>query len=613
VRLTDLKSVAVNAAGPYGGTLEFSQPLPPLKLTAQDDVSGISATGTLTGMPLKTTVTADVPNGVISYDGNGQGIQQIALSAKKAGGTFFSKASRLDATIDNLPAANTFNVKQVDGSVSVAATNPVGTITVLASDGSDAPAVSGSYAWYEDAAHYRAFARITGMTGLSFQGSPLAGSIDTATPQVLNLHGEVNGITADGAIDQLPAHVGFSLTPSAGGGQVIDYNSNGAVIDKITLHGSGLPSPVGGGGFFNAEIDKLPSHMTLTIPASGKIILNTYGQYIQRVLGQLWGNEGPVDAIAGHQLVHYGQPDQAITVDLHNVGGFEVTPSTAPLFLKYDISHEPLDFGVNLNGGTYIGGTVSNPQPATISLDASLGIKGFYLASPGGPNFTGDGSIDGIDLQTNAAGGYLNANIAHIPAKINICVLPETGTLCKPAWVPLTIGGFTVPPPDFAVQFQPTDLNNNLPANPLTVNMRFCTSEPDPATCNDNNAKKARVVVSDLQFNTVEAGYGFHDDDCHVACGRAWGGFNTDNQHITGDVRVYGDGDDDPSFFFASPGPDNFIAADDKLIFVHYDAISTDPISIFSSGSITCGGSPHAEVEIPGPNPDLLSGTFGVC
>ncbi len=130
------------------------------------------------------------------------------------------------------------------------------------------------------------------MTGLSFQGDPIAGSIDTAQPQVFKLHGEVSGITVDGTIDQLPAHVGFSLTPTAGGGQVIDYDSDGAVIDRITLHGSGLPSPVGGNGFFNAEVDALPGHVTLTVPASGgEITLDNHGRHVDRVLAQLWGDE----------------------------------------------------------------------------------------------------------------------------------------------------------------------------------------------------------------------------------------------------------------------------------------------------------------------------------
>lgn len=619
VRLTNLKSVAFNAAGPYSGRLVFASQLPSVPITAADDVSGITATGSLTGLPLDTEVTADMPNGVITFNGHGQGIQQIALSATKTGGVFFTKASRLDATIDNLPAANTFNIKQVDGQVGVAATNPIGSISVLASDGSGPPSVTGPAAWYEDTAtRYRAFARIDKLKGLSFSGSPFSGTIETAQPQLLKLHGEAGSVSAEGAIDKLPAKLTFSMGPRPGGGTIIDYNSYGQNISKISLDGSGLPSPVGGGGFFHGEIENLPSHLTATVPSGGgQIVFDTHGTYIGRVYAKLWGNEDPGGPVAGRQALSYSDSGQWIVADIHNIGGFSVTPGTAPLNLSYDISSEPLDVGVNKDG-LFLSATISNPQPALISLDASLGIRGIYQVNQGGPNFRGDGSIDRIDIESNANGGFLEAHLEDVPAKVFFCMQNFTGTLCKPTWVPLSVRAdgdtYQVPASDFAFQLMPTTLQGAIPANRMTLNARICDSTPDPGTCRDNSAKKSRVVVSNLRFNTMEAAFGSEDDGCTVACGRLFAGFSTAGQHLNGRIAMYDDGEDDPTLDVNMPEPNSFLAATNKILFLAYDAVSFDPLDTFSSGSFACGDpKPSAEYETPGPNFDLLGGILGVC
>jgi hypothetical protein len=619
LRLTNLKSVAFDASGPYSGRLIFSQPLPSVPLSAKDDVSGISATGSLTGLPLDTEVTADMPNGVVTFNGHGQGITQIALSARKTSGVFFTKASRIDATIDNLPAANTFNIKQVDGQVSAAATNPIGSISVLASDGSDAPSVSGPAAWYEDTAtRYRGFVRIDKLKGLSFSGSPFSGTIETGAPQVLALHGEVGTLKLDGAIDKLPAKITFSMSDTAGGGKVIDYNSYGQNVGLITLQGDGVPSPVGGGGFLRARVEDLPSHLTATIPANGgKIVFDTHGTYIKRIYAKLWGNEDPGDTVAGRQSLSYSESGQWIVADIHNIGNFEIIPGSAPLYVSYDISSEPLDIGVDMDH-KYISATISNPQPASINLDASLGVRGLYQVNAAGPNFRGDGSIDQIDIESNANGGFLEAHLKDVPAKIFFCMQNFSGTLCKPSWIPLSVqadgDNYQVPVPDFAFQLMPTTLQGAIPANRMTLDARICDSTQDPTTCRDNGAKKSRVVVSGLRFNTLEAAFGSEDDGCTVACGRLFGAFSSAGQHLNGRIATYEDGEDDPQIAVNMPDPASFLAVDKKIVFLAYDAVSFDPLDTFSSGTISCGSpKPSAEYETPGPNFDLLGGTFGVC
>ncbi len=247
LRLNNLKSVAIDQTGPYAGRLIFSSPLGPLPFSAKDDVKGISLSGGLSSLPLDTEVVVDPDNGAVTFDGHGSGIDKIELSARKTGGTFFSKASRIDATIEGVPALETINFKQEDGSVKVAASEPPTTLSLLASSGDDAPAVDGSYAWFEDTTtRYRAFARISGLKGIAFSSTPVAGSFDTAAPQVLNLHAEAGGVTVDGKIDKLPSHVEFSVPDDR-----VHIENNGT-IDHIQLQAKGLPASA---KFKNAKVD----------------------------------------------------------------------------------------------------------------------------------------------------------------------------------------------------------------------------------------------------------------------------------------------------------------------------------------------------------------------
>ncbi|HEX2212038.1 MAG TPA: hypothetical protein VHH12_00945, partial [Mycobacterium sp.] len=461
---------------------------------------------------------------------------------------------------------------------------------------------------------YRAFARISGLRGVSFGTDPVAASIDTSSAQVLKLHAETGGVTFDSVIDKLPPHVGFTMTPGAGGSQVIDYNTNGTEIEKITVDATGLPLP-NGADKLHAEIEDLPSHMTLTLPASGgTIAFDPHGDHIGRVLAQAYGAAGPATAADGHQLLHYDEAKAQITLDVHNVGALSATQSTSPLNLSYDISSAPLDFGVALSDGTYFNGTISNPQPATVSVDPSDGATAvMYQVQPGGPNFRGAGQIDQIDIYTNAAGGYLEGHLSNVPARLYACVQSETGTRCKPTWVPLTTVAdgdtYSVPHPSFAFQLLPTDLNNEVPANRLTLNGIICLDEEDPALCKDASKKNARIVIDDLMFNTVEAAVGHQDEGCDVACGRVWAGFNTEDDPINGRVRYIEQGADDTLVDFRAPNPDSYLAANRKFYFLHYDIVAFDMFDDASSGSISCGNPrPNLEIEVPGFNPDLLTG-----
>jgi hypothetical protein len=628
LQVSDLKSVSINQSAPYGGELVFATAPGLFPFVAQDDVSSTRLEGSLSNLPLDTTVSVDLDNGAVTFDGHGTGIDEIALKATRPT-PFFARATRLEATLADLPALETVNIAQADGAVTATASAPLGTLTLLASDGSDAPAIAGPAASYEDTATlYRAFLRIDGLKSVSFQANPVVASLQTAQPQFLTVKGNASGLTFDGTVDQLPAHLTFSLQPGLNGANVVDFNSHGDAVGRITANGNGLPAPAGMPKF-EAEIEHLPSHLTITLPKDdGNVTFDAHGDHVGRVYAQAFGgSKAAVDP--ARQLLAFTEGEH-VAANLLQIGNAEVSKSAKPFRLKYDVAAVPLDYAVSVPGAS-LHGTIANPQPATIQFhpldkdaDGEGGVTAEYHVDQG--NHTGDGSIDSISLIGTIGAGYLEANLANIPANLEVCLQTDIGKLCRPTWTPTKAGDHTVRQPDFAMQFLPTNLAGTVPSSPLVVNGIACTATTDPAACKNLGQKRKRLVIDDLSFKSAEAAFSSHDEGCTVACGAVWAGASTfgpgspaEGDHITGRVRYF-DGDGDifptPEIDLKLPAPGGFVALNKMFFFLHYDVVSLTPLEFASKGSITCGGSPDPELNIGINNfrdVDLLSGTFGVC
>lgn len=624
LQVSNLKSVSINQSAPYGGELVFATAPGLFPFEAQDDVSSTHLDGSLSNLPLDTTVSVDLDNGVVTFDGHGTGIDKIALHATRPV-PFFTRVTRLDATLENLPALETVNIHQEDGSVSADASAPLGTITLLASDGSGAPAHTGSFASYEDTPSlYRAFLQLDGLKGVSFQGDPVVASLRTAQAQVLGLHGNASGLTFDGRIDKLPAFMTLSVKPGLNGASVVDFDSHGEAVSKITANGDGLPAPTGMPKF-EAVVEDLPSHLTVTLPKDdGNVVFDAHGAHIGRVYAQAWGaSKAGIDPT--RQRLEYVDGEH-VAANLLHIGNAEVSKSAAPFRLKYDIGAQPLDFLVRMPD-VDLHGTVSDPQPATVTFrpfdkdtDGEGGVKVTYNVDPG--NHTGDGAIDQIALEATIGQAYIRASVDNVPANIDVCLQTDDGSLCKPWWTP-GVEGYTVVPPGFAVHFFPTDLSGNVPAAPVVVNGRVCPDVPDATGCDNAGQSTKHVVIDGLAFKTVEAAFGSHDEGCKVACGTVWAEASTfgpgspnEGDHINGRVRYWDGGDNggEPLLDLDLRPDNNFIALNKLFFFLHYDAISLNPLTWASSGTLTCGDHPHLTIGLNNlPDPDLLDGTFGVC
>lgn len=627
LQLLDFKAASFNSSEPYGGELEFATAPGFFPFVAQDDVTSTHVEGSLSSLPAKTTISADLTNGQVTFDGHGTGISQIRLKATRPV-PFFARATRLEATLDNLPASEVITIKQVDGTVSASASNPLGTLTLLASNGPDAPAIAGSAASYEDTpALYRAFLRISGLTAVSFQADPVVADLKTAGAQFLTVKGATSGLTFDGTIDKLPAHLTFSMKPGAGGSNVVDLNSHGQVIDTITAVGDGLPAPTGMPKF-EARIEHLPSHLTLTLPKdSGNVTFDAHGDHIGRVYAQAWGATKAAVDPSRHRLELVD--GEHVAANLLGIGNAEFGTGADPIHLKYDIAAVPLDYQV-VTGDIDLHGVIENPQPATIDIDpleetveGQGGVTAQYHVDPG--NHTGDGSINRITLAGSIGNAHLDTEITNIPANLDICLATTIGPICKPSYVPSTAAGYHVFDPDFAMHFFPTNLAGNVPSTPVVVNALVCPETANAADCGNLGQNRVRILVQNLAFKTVEAAFSSHDDGCDVACGRVWAAANThgpgspsEGDHLTGRVRYYdGDGDifPDPKVDLNMPAPGGFLAFHNLFFFLHYDAVPPTA-DIATGGSFTCGNSPTPSLVYAInnlPDPDFLGGLFGVC
>lgn len=627
LQVSDLRSVRIHQAAPYGGRLVFATAPGLFPFTADDDVTSTHLEGHLSNLPADTEVSLDLDNGKVTFDGHGTGIDEIYLKATRPD-PFFERATLLEATLGGLPASEVIDIAQpADGPISVTASNPLGTLTLLASDGSGAPDIPGSAVSYVDTpALYRAFLRLSGLKSVSFDSDPVDATLRTAQSQFLTVEGNAGGVTFDGTVDSLPGHLTFSMKPGQNGATVIDFDSHGEVVQRITAEGTGLPAPEGMPNF-EAVIQHLPSHMTLTLPKDqGDVTFDAHGDKIGRIYAQAFGGTKAVVDPA-RQLLTYSE-GQHVAANLLQIGNARFGMSGKPISLSYDIAAVPLDFAVTIPD-TKIEGTIANPQPATIvihprdkDVDGEGGITATYNVDPA--NHTGDGSIDSINLRGVIGEAFLEASLANVPANLDICLQTDAGALCRPSWTPSTATGRNVRDPDFAMHFFPTNLNGVVPATPLVVNGIACTDTANEGQCRDLGANRKRIVINDLAFKTVEAAFSSHDEGCTVACGAVWAGASThgpgsppEGDHITGRVRYFdGDGDifPDPKVDLRLNAPDDFVALNRLFFYLHYDVVSLDPLDYTSTGSLTCGDSPNLIIGINNfPDPDVLDGTFGVC
>lgn len=132
---------------------------------------GLTVTGSVADLPEHMTLNADLDGPVVSYDGHGQGIDDIAIEAV-SDEPLFARATDLRAHVTGLPAAFVFEVRKrhvepspgvvvLDG-VEVTSSAPIGTVELEADDGGASVLPAGTGATYVDTpARFAVAARVT--------------------------------------------------------------------------------------------------------------------------------------------------------------------------------------------------------------------------------------------------------------------------------------------------------------------------------------------------------------------------------------------------------------------------------------------------------------------
>ena len=643
IRLTNIKSASFDSSGPYVGDIVFSPAPATIPLQAEDDVSGILATGHLSNLPAHLTVSVDLTNDVVVFNGHGTGISEITIDAVKQT-PFFGRATRVALTIDGVPALATVNFGQSDGSVSFTPSVPIGSVSLLASDGSGAPVVSGDYVSYEDTPTlFRAFAQVTSIGALAFtppssDGTvPLSGELKSGSPQKLTLYGHIqdatHNINVSGTIDAIPSDISFSLTKNTDGSQTLDYNSHGEVINTVTLDATGLPLP------FNADtahvvISHIPSHISIQLPtAGGDAIFNPYGDHIGEVLVQVYPHAIGAynNPNSGDQTAYANLATGQFTADLKQIGYTDISTDGDNISAKWDISTAPFDITfVDSDPTKYFQATLSNPEPATITQISSPDNPGLKLdykvdESPG-TNFVpgSTGEINSIGVTSTITGQFIQMTLQHIAPQLVICFDGQS-MLCVPQYVagessdePGRVAtdqpnDDNVIPPSFGIQVLPLTDDSHVDVDPtkdmLTtyqVRMRLdghiCLDEATDS-CQGQDHQNW-VDISDLEFGTVEAGFGLKSHDCNVYCAQLFGYFNTNGTVISGDVKYYSSDTSlgAPLVEYNAPAvddsnPQNGISATDWYDRIHVVAanLEADP---FEFGGFTLVGDPLLNINL---------------
>lgn len=604
-------------------------------LADEELTQNLKVDGTIDKLPTKITVTADLDNGHLNYTGQ-QTIDDIHITATDTLGTFFNRANKLDLDISGLPASNTIDFEPGFRTVKFTPSTPIGAVTLLASNGAGAPATNGTddYASYEDTPSlYRIFAKVRGISGLEFAADPLSGTVKTSSPQLMHLFANLADGTHDlkvtGSIDKVPSWIDFSLEQPSNSSTVVEYDSHGQDIDKITLHATGLYNLTNGTALplgidtLHAEVEDVPDHMRAVFSSLNGTSFSfaprgqndpPNNQSIGRILLQLYPSAaGPHNSVAGHQTAYGNLQTGRFTADLHNIGDTFFQITDAGQNMGYSISSAPLDYEFVMDDGKFLKGQISNPTPATINLNLSDKVDVHYRA-------TTDTQINSITLKTNLAGGYIDADLQNIAPDLKVC-FSSTNKACQPGFVPrptIHVGDndFNMPPGLFDFSLVPTSRSGAQWANRFELDGTYCFDESNPGTCLNGSNHKKRITIQNLKFGKVQVGAGFRSFDCSLCAGqgRAYAYFDTDNTLISGDVKYFDDGDDNAFVHYHSDGDDGGIQAQNKVLFVDYclpTCIDYDDLTLGSGGSFSCVSEPHLDIDIPVfDDIDILSGSF---
>jgi hypothetical protein len=275
-RLDNLESLTLDAAQPYAMNLQMSAPLSSLTFSSSSSADGLTASGTVSSLPRHTSLSVDLtatspPTDTLNFDGYGSPIGRFQVAATKTP-VFFEQVTTIDATLTTIPTAENFGFDETEADLGVTASAPIGNVSLLMSDGTAAPKVSGPDLDFVDTSgHFLGYVNLDGFESVSYtgkSGTPLSGSIQVAGAQAVGLGASTPYGTFSGSVNQLAATTSFALTMDPLGDQVVTVNAS-APIGLVEIAGTGVKLPVPA---TNVAIRLLgvPKSLTLSLPGPGQ-------------------------------------------------------------------------------------------------------------------------------------------------------------------------------------------------------------------------------------------------------------------------------------------------------------------------------------------------------
>ena len=292
-RLSNLTALTLDADQPFSVNLHMTTALASLALSSSDTTTGLAWNGTVTSLPAHSSVVADLTTSssvaVVTLNGYGTGFGKLQVDATKTA-PFFGRVTRVDTTATGIPPKVTFGFSKSAASLTASSSAPLGNLSLLLSDGSAAPTVSGPMLDYVNTTgRFVAYANLNAFDDVVYGSSaatPLSASVNTNTIQTLALSADTTNGVFTGSVNQLPQTAAFALTLDSAGDQVLTVNDSAPVL-SITLAGNTVPLPVPATNLA-FTLSRVPTKLTLALPGPGQGLTFTASAAIGEIKGQAW-------------------------------------------------------------------------------------------------------------------------------------------------------------------------------------------------------------------------------------------------------------------------------------------------------------------------------------
>ncbi len=369
LRLRGLRSARVDAHGPIALDAEIAPQ--PFRIAVAGN--GRSIRGTIADLPARVSLRADVPGGAIDYDGHGAAIGRIAMSARGR----FGPVRRIAVTIAGLPKSR---VRFARERVAFSASRPLGTVDVVATDGSRAPALRAGrdgVALVKRRERFASRVRVSGVRRVAV-GLPRAGPITLSLRRASALPIDVDVRAAAGrgaplalvgSLRGLPDAVDLRLERARGLRVAYDASSALGAI-SLRARGGGL------GRVVRLDARGLPRRLRIEAPPSGGSFRASAAGGAVGSLSVAVAPRGTPRPVAGGRsgIRVVGSSQLAV-----RVRGLQRIAATvrAPFRLDATLARQPFDITVDQPGRKLTGRIADLPRRIGLGVDLARGIVNY--------------------------------------------------------------------------------------------------------------------------------------------------------------------------------------------------------------------------------------------